>query len=261
MRSVQWRHAVRLAFTHKDIRAFLHINKALNNTKLLLSFSLLFFRTSLDQNIFFFCRFLATANYNREPFRWGQSQNVQEKKWKCFNGLKEKILSKEHADTECYVLHTGWRFHRINSLTRVESVSCCFLCFTSLTSALCAKQLNESRTVTLRHSDSPAVVSAATKQFFRVCDLSFIRQRRKNLQKERENNMRNAKPNSLYTSVNLTNKSTKKITFCRNLLVYNFKIFIILFSRFNYAHAQTLIIVMFFLILIIFNGDFHKCFI
>ncbi len=101
---------------------------------------------------------------------------------------------------------------------------------------VCAKQLNESRTVTLRHSDSPAVISAATKQFLRVCDLSFIRQRRKNLQKERENNMRNAKPNSLYTSVNLTNKSTKKITFCRNyailkhLLVYYFKIFIILFS-------------------------------
>ncbi len=110
-----WRHAVRLAFTHKDIRAFLHIN-----TKLLLSFSLLNFHTSLDQNIIFFCRFLATANYNRELFRWGQSQKMHENKWKCFNGLKEKILSKEHA------FYTSADAFTVLPSVSVERVSCCF---------------------------------------------------------------------------------------------------------------------------------------
>ncbi len=118
---VQWRHAVRLAFTHKDIRAFLHIN-----TKLLLSFSLLNFHTSLDQNIIFFCRFLATANYNRELFRWGQSQKMQENKWKCFNGLKEKILSKEHA------FYTSADAFTVLTVCLCGKSELLFLCFTSL---------------------------------------------------------------------------------------------------------------------------------
>lgn len=69
---------------------------------------------------FLFCCFLATANYNRELFRWGQSQKVQENKWKCCNGLKEKIRSKEHADPECYVSHPG------DAFTVLTVWLCCF---------------------------------------------------------------------------------------------------------------------------------------
>lgn len=99
-------------------RAFLFINKAVNNRRVLLSFTLcflLFFHTSLDQNIFFFCRFLATANYNTELFWWSPSRNQK----KLFYGLTVKIMRKEHADTERCVLlqtqhkHTGWCSHYI----------------------------------------------------------------------------------------------------------------------------------------------------
>lgn len=86
------------------------------------------------------------------------------------------------------------------TLTRVESVSWCVFCFASLN--VFSTQLEESdgsvrrrSCRVLRLSDSPAVISAAAKQFFSVCDLSFIRQRRKNLQTHREQtrtHMRNA---------------------------------------------------------------------
>lgn len=134
------------------------------------------------------------------------------------------------------------------------------LLYESNVSALCVTfTLNNwtSRTVTLRQSDSPAVISAATKQFFCVCDLSFIRQRRKNLQKERENNMRNAKPKSLWhicciQAWTSQKKVQKKITFCRNYAIVSS-----LFQDFYYCDF-TFMIIMLIIVMFCFNSHYFQ---